>query len=51
LSIAYQFGNPNREPVENEYQQVRAANDWTRDQAKLYPARLVAFCAANPLKE
>jgi uncharacterized protein len=51
LSIAYQFSNPNRPPVANEYARVKAENDWTADQAALYPGRLRAFCAVNPLKD
>ncbi len=51
LSIAYQFGNPNRPAVENEYERVKAENDWTREQAALYPKRLTAFCSTNPLKD
>jgi len=51
LSIAYQLANPNRPPVENEYEKVKAENDWTRDQAALYPKRLKAFCGVNPLKD
>jgi predicted TIM-barrel fold metal-dependent hydrolase len=51
LSIAYQFGNPNRPPVANERQRVQTENDWTAEQAALYPKRLVAFCGVNPLKD
>jgi predicted TIM-barrel fold metal-dependent hydrolase len=51
LSIAYQFGNPSRPPVDNEHARVQAENDWTREQAALYPERLTAICAVNPLKE
>jgi predicted TIM-barrel fold metal-dependent hydrolase len=51
LSIAYQFGNPNRPPVANEYERVKAENDWTAEQAAQYPKRLVAFCGVNPLKD
>src|SRR5947209_2104037 len=36
LSIAYQFGNPNRPAVEHEYEEVRAENDWTAAQAAQY---------------
>jgi hypothetical protein len=46
LSIAYQFGNPNRPPVEKEYERVKAENDWTREQAALYPKRLTAICSS-----
>ena len=51
LSIAYQFGNPNRPPVDNEHERVKAENDWTREQAALYTERLTAICGVNPLKE
>jgi len=51
LSIAYQFGNPNRPPVEHEYEAVKAENDWTSAQVAKYPDRLVAFCSVNPLKD
>lgn len=51
LSIAYQFGNPFRAEVPNEYERVKAENDWTAQQAAMYPDRLVAFCGINPLKD
>ena len=51
LSIAYQFANPNRPAVANEYARVKAENDWTADQAALYSDRLRAFCAVNPLRD
>jgi len=51
LSIAYQFGNPNRPPLEDEYAKVRAENDWTSRQVALYPDRLLGFCSVNPLKD
>jgi uncharacterized protein len=51
LSVAYMLGNPFRPAVTNEYQRVKAENDWTAAQAALYPDRLVAFCGVNPLKE
>lgn len=51
LSLAYMYGNPNRPPVEREYEAVRAENDWTSAQVAKYPERLVAFCSVNPLKE
>jgi predicted TIM-barrel fold metal-dependent hydrolase len=50
LSTAYQLGNPNR-PVENEYAQVQAENDWTSRQVALHPTRLIGFCGFNPLKD
>jgi predicted TIM-barrel fold metal-dependent hydrolase len=51
LSVAYQFGNPFRPAVPNEYERVKAENDWTASQAALYSDRLVAFCGVNPLKD
>jgi predicted TIM-barrel fold metal-dependent hydrolase len=51
LSQAYQFGNPNKPPVENEYVAVKAENDWTSQQVAPFPKRLRAFCGVNPLKE
>ena len=51
LSVAYQFGNPFRPTVTNEYERVKAENDWTASQAALYSDRLVAFCGVNPLKD
>jgi hypothetical protein len=29
LSLGYQYGNPNRAPIEHEYERVKAENDWT----------------------
>ena len=51
LSTAYQFGNPNRPPVQDEYTQVKAENDWTSEQVARFPERLRAFCGVNPLKD
>ena len=51
LSLAYQYGNPNKPPVQEEYAQVKAENDWTARQVAAYPERLRAFCGVNPLKE
>ena len=51
LSIAYQFGNPNRPPVQDEYALVKAENDWTADQVRQYPGRLLAFCGVDPLRD
>lgn len=49
LSVAYMYGSPSR-VVENEYDKVRAENDWTAAEAARYPRRLIAFCGFNPLK-
>jgi uncharacterized protein len=51
LSLAYQFGNPNRPPIEDEYAKVRAENDWTSKEVARFPDRLRGFCGVNPLKE
>jgi predicted TIM-barrel fold metal-dependent hydrolase len=50
LSIAYQYGNPNRPPVPDEYAQVQRENDWTAQQVAEFPDRLRAFCGVDPLK-
>ena len=51
LSVAYQFANPNRPAVEDEYAKVRAENDWTSAQVARYPGRLRGFCGLNPLRD
>jgi predicted TIM-barrel fold metal-dependent hydrolase len=51
LSVAYQFGNPNKPAIENEYAHVKAENDWTSEQVARFPDRLRGFCGVNPLKE
>jgi len=51
LSIAYQFSNANKPPVEDEYAKVKEENDWTSQQVALYPDRLRGFCSVNPLKD
>ena len=50
LSVAYTWGKASRAPVENEYEHVKAENDWTAQQAAQYRNRLRAFCSFNPLK-
>lgn len=50
LSTAYAYGKPGAEPP-NEYEKVKAENDWTSAQVALYPKRLIAFCGFNPLKD
>jgi predicted TIM-barrel fold metal-dependent hydrolase len=51
LSVAYQFGNPNRPAAENEYARVRAENNWTSEQVARFPDRLRGFCGFNPLRD
>jgi predicted TIM-barrel fold metal-dependent hydrolase len=51
FSVAYQFGNPNKSAIEDEYDQVKAENDWTSQQVARFPDRLRGFCSVNPLKD
>jgi predicted TIM-barrel fold metal-dependent hydrolase len=51
LGLAYSFGSPARQGHPREYELVRGENDWTGDQAALFPERLVAFCGVNPLRD
>ena len=50
LSVAYDFANPNKPAIPNEYQHVKAENDWAGAQIAQYPKRLVGFCSVNPLR-
>jgi predicted TIM-barrel fold metal-dependent hydrolase len=50
LSLGYQFGNPNKPPIEDEYARVKAENDWTSAEIAQFPDRLRGFCGVNPLK-
>lgn len=50
LSVAYTWGKASRVAIANEYEHVKAENDWTARQVAQYPARLRAFCSVNPLK-
>ena len=50
LALGYSWGNPRRN-VENEYEKVKAENDWVAAQVAKYPDRLRAFCSFNPLKD
>jgi predicted TIM-barrel fold metal-dependent hydrolase len=50
LSVAYSFANPNKPAVPNEYELVKAENDWTSAQVAKYPERLTGFCGVNPLR-
>ena len=49
LSLAYILGDPKSTAVD-EYEKVKAENDWTSAQVARFPDRLVAFCSVNPLK-
>ena len=50
LALGYSWGNPRRN-VENEYEHVKAENDWVAAQVARYPSRLKAFCSFNPLRD
>ena len=50
LSMAYTWGKASRAPVADEYEHVKAENDWVAQQVAQYPDRLRAFCSFNPLK-
>jgi len=51
LSNAFVYGNPRQEPLADEYDRVKAENDWTLAQSAKYPKRLTVFCSFNPLKD
>ncbi|HEX8667515.1 MAG TPA: amidohydrolase family protein [Allosphingosinicella sp.] len=50
LSNAYYYDAVRPEPVPDEYDKVRAENDWVGQQVARYPRRLVAFCSFNLLR-
>lgn len=50
LSVAYTWSKASRTPVEDDYEHVKAENDWTAAQVAQYPNRLRAFCSVNPLR-
>ena len=50
LSVAYSWSNPSR-AVANDYDHVRAENDWVAAQVARYPDRLRAFCSINQLSD
>ncbi|HET9295129.1 MAG TPA: amidohydrolase family protein [Gemmatimonadales bacterium] len=50
LSVAYTWSKASRAPVDEEYNHVKAENDWTAQEVSQYPDRLRAFCSFNPLR-
>ena len=50
MSVAYDFANPYKPVDPNEYEDVKAENDWASAQVSQYPRRLVGFCSVNPLR-
>ena len=51
LSLGYQYANPNRPALDDEYARVKEENDWTSGQVAEYPAKLRGFCGLNPLED
>jgi predicted TIM-barrel fold metal-dependent hydrolase len=51
LSVAYQFANPDRATVQDEYARVRPEKDWTSAQVARYPTGCGGFCGFNPLRD
>jgi uncharacterized protein len=49
LSLAYTFGDPSGTHAD-EYERVKAENDWTSQQVARFSGRLVGFCSVNPIK-
>jgi len=50
LSTGYIFGSPVFS-FSDEYERVKAENDWTSQQVGAYAQRLRGFCSFNPLKD
>jgi uncharacterized protein len=50
LSVGYIWGGPAR-AVDNEYDKVKAENDWLSQQVGRHPDRLRGFCGVNPLED
>jgi predicted TIM-barrel fold metal-dependent hydrolase len=50
LSVAYTWGKASRATVDDEYNHVKAENDWTAQQVLQHSDRLRAFCSFNPLR-
>jgi uncharacterized protein len=48
LSVAYILGDP-KGTAADEYEKVKAENDWTSAQVARFPERLVGFCSMNRL--
>ena len=51
LSTAFIFDGGDGESRPNEYEKVRAENNWVAEQVTRFPDRLVGFCSFNPLKD
>jgi len=51
VSMAYLYGHPEFGKVENEYELVKAENDFLIEAKKNSPKTVKAFCGINPLKD
>jgi predicted TIM-barrel fold metal-dependent hydrolase len=52
LSQGYAWAEPSESaPRADEYERLKAENDWTAAEAARFPGRLVAFCGVNPLRD
>jgi uncharacterized protein len=50
LALGYSWGRPGRN-LPNEYEKVKAENDWVAAEVARHPNRLRAFCSFNPLQD
>jgi predicted TIM-barrel fold metal-dependent hydrolase len=51
VSMAYLFGHPEFGKVENEYEAVKAENDYVIAARRNSPQNIKAYCGINPLKD
>ena len=51
ISTAFVFDGGAGESRPDEYEKVRAENNWVAEQVTRFPDRLVGFCGFNPLKD
>ncbi len=51
ISMAYLFGHPEFGKLENEYETVKAENDYVLKAREKSPKNIKAFCGVNPLKD
>jgi predicted TIM-barrel fold metal-dependent hydrolase len=51
ISMAYLYGHPEFGKVENEYESVKAENDYLLEAKKKSPKTIRAFCGINPLRD
>ncbi len=51
VSMAYLWGHPEFGPVENEYEMVKAENDYVLENNRLSMFQIWTYCGINPLKD